>query len=252
VRCRARIEARALSDYSTTDVVVPTFNELSAVPELLERMRRSLPGATYIFVDNASTDGTAEFLAGQPDVRLIRHDRNLGYGQSIMDGMRAGDGEFILHLDADLEYFPEDLPALVEALNSHDAVYGSRFLGRSAPPSDMEWWRALGNRILNVVFNVLYRQAMTDIYTGIRGYRRPFLDLDGIVRTDWAMIAELTTSAVLRGGLLGEVPARYQLRATGASKMKHANEFFRFVWLAVRWRFTRPERAAHRMLARPD
>lgn len=233
-------------------MVVPTFNELSAVPELLERMRRSLPGAAYIFVDNASTDGTVEFLAAQPDVRLIRHERNLGYGQSILDGMRAGDGEFILHLDADLEYFPEDLPALVAALRDHDAVYGSRFLGRQGAPADMEWWRALGNRVLNVIFNALYGQRMTDIYTGIRGYRREFLDLDAIERTDWAMIAELTTTAVLRGGLLGEVPARYQLRATGASKMKHANEFFRFLWLVTRWRFARPPLAAHRVLARPD
>ncbi|MGH0034468.1 MAG: glycosyltransferase family 2 protein [Myxococcota bacterium] len=242
----------ALPDFSTTDVIVPTFNESSTVPELLERLRRALPGARLIFVDNASTDRTCEILEQQDDVVLIRHDRNLGYGRSLMDGLRAGRGEFVVMIDADLEYHPEDLPALVDALSRCDAVFGSRFLGRPRRPAGIALWRALGNRALNTVFNWIYGQRMTDLYTGIRGYRRDALDLDRVRRDDWAMVPEMTTALALRGGVLGEVPVEYQMRATGASKMRHASEFAKFVGLALRWRFAPSHRAGAARSAQPD
>jgi glycosyltransferase involved in cell wall biosynthesis len=225
--------------YSSTDVVIPVRNEESTLTELCARLRDALPGAALLFVDNASTDRTPELLDLEPRVRLIRHSENLGYGSSLMDGMRAGDGEFIVMIDADLEYSPEDLPALVEALEQHDAVFGSRFLGRRDYPDGVARWRGFGNRCLNAWFNALYAQRSTDLYTGIRGFRRQSLPLDHFVRTDWALVPEMATWLVLNGGTIGEVPVGYRLRGSGASQMKHATEFARFVWLATRWRLGR-------------
>lgn len=228
-----------MASYSSTDVVIPVHNEEATLSELCARLRAALPGAELLFVDNASTDRTCELLDREPRVRLIRHAENLGYGSSLMDGMRAGHGEFIVMIDADLEYCPEDLPTLVEALEHDDAVFGSRFLGRRDYPEGVAWWRGFGNRCLNAWFNALYAQRSTDLYTGIRGFRRRSLPLDRFVRTDWGLVPEMTTWLVLNGGTIGEVPVDYRLRRSGTSQMKHATEFAKFVWLATRWRLGR-------------
>ena len=66
-----------MEPYSSTDIVIPTFNESATVEELVRRLRESCPGATLIFVDNGSTDATLEILETQGELELIRHDRNI-------------------------------------------------------------------------------------------------------------------------------------------------------------------------------
>jgi glycosyltransferase involved in cell wall biosynthesis len=221
------------------DVVIPVYNEADCLPELLGRLRAACPGARIIFVDNASTDRTPELLEAEPDVTLVRHDRNLGYGQSLIDGMRAGHGDKVVMIDADLEYQPEDIPAVVEALSRADAVYGSRFLGQKADPEGMNWRRTRGNRLITALFNALYGQHLTDIYTGIRGFRRSALALGEYRRSGFDFVVELSALAALRGARFEEVPAVYRLRSTGSSKMKHFRELTKFVYWVVRDRFRR-------------
>jgi glycosyltransferase involved in cell wall biosynthesis len=222
---------------ASVDVVVPIFNEEANVPDLLRRLRAACPDARLIFVDNASTDRTCELLAAEPDVTLVRHDRNLGYGQSLVDGVRAGSGDKIVMIDADLEYLPEDVPAVVAALDRYDAVYGSRILGPDR--GDMGAPRYWGNRFLTTLFNGLFGQRMTDIYTGIRGFRRAVLDPDTYRRMGFDYILELTAVTARRGGRIGEVPCGYHPRTRGVSEMNHLREFTKFLYLVVYHRLTR-------------
>jgi len=222
---------------ATVDVVIPIYNEEATVPELLRRLRAACPEARLVFVDNASTDRTLELLAAEPDVTLVRHDANLGYGQSLVDGARAGSGDKVVMLDADLEYLPEDVPAIVAALDDADAVYGSRILGPDR--GDMGALRFWGNRFLTALFNALFGQRMTDIYTGIRGFRRAVLDPDTYRRMGFDYILELTAVTARRGGRIGEVPCRYHPRTLGVSEMNHLREFTKFLYLVVYHRLTR-------------
>jgi len=226
-----------LSSFSSVDVVVPIYNEEETVPELLRRLRAACPGARLIFVDNASTDGTAARLAAEPDVLLVRHERNLGYGRSLVDGIRAGDREKVVMIDADLEYLPEDIPAIARALDREVAVYGSRFLGPDARA--MSRLRRFGNRVASALFDVLFGQRLTDVYTGIRGFRRESLECDRYERDGFDFIVELSATAARRGVRIAEVPAGYRPRTTGTSQMKHAREFARFVYRALVHRFGR-------------
>jgi glycosyltransferase involved in cell wall biosynthesis len=221
----------------SVDVVVPIFNEAANVPELLRRLRASCPEARLIFVDNASTDRTCELLAAEPDVTLVRHDANLGYGRSLIDGVRAGQGEKVVMLDADLEYLPEDVPAVVAGLDHADAVYGSRILGPDR--GEMGAPRYWGNRFLTALFNLLFGQRMTDIYTGIRGFRREVLDPDTYRRMGFDYILELTAVTARRGGRIDEVPCGYHPRSRGVSEMNHLREFVKFLVLVVYHRLTR-------------
>lgn len=222
----------------TVDVVVPIYNEEMHVAELLERLRHACPEARLIFVDNASTDRTAELLDAEPDVTLVRHAENLGYGQSLVDGVHAGQGDKIVMLDADLEYLPEDVPAVVAALDHADAVYGSRILGPDR--GDMGAPRYWGNRFLTWLFNRVQGEALTDIYTGIRGYRREALgDDDTYGRPGFDYILALTSAVANRGARFADVPCGYHPRSRGVSEMNHLREFTKFLYLVFWHRVTR-------------
>lgn len=225
------------AESGSVDVVVPIYNEEANLPDLLRRLRAACPDARLIFVDNASTDGTIALLEAETDVTLVRHDENLGYGRSLIDGVRAGEGDKVVMLDADLEYLPEDVPAIVAKLDHADAVYGSRILGPDR--GDMGAPRYWGNRFLTSLFNRLFGERMTDIYTGIRGFRRPVLDPDTYRRMGFDYILELTAVTSRRGGTIDEVPCRYHPRSRGVSEMNHLREFTKFLYWAVHHRLTR-------------
>ncbi len=213
------------------DIVVPVFNEEASIDELYRRVAKLGLADSLIFVDNASTDGTLTRLARYPDVRVIRHATNEGYGASIRHGIAAGESELVIVIDADLEYPPESIPQLVAALQQYPAVYGSRFL--EGPP-DMPLFRRAGNRIVTAIFNVLFRQRITDLFTGLKGLRRSTFPLHELSRNGFDHIAELSTMIALAGEKIANVPVAYAPRSRGTSKMRHLPETMRFVADIVR------------------
>jgi glycosyltransferase involved in cell wall biosynthesis len=217
----------------TVDIVIPVFNEAATVRELCARLRAVCPEAQLVFVDNGSTDGTLEMLEKLPDVRLIRHVCDLGYGRSLLDGIAASNGERIVMIDADLEYFPEDVPAIVDALESAPAVYGSRFLGRAANRRVMPLFRRIGNGVVTGLFNLLFGQRLTDLYTGLRGVRRSTLPTDNLSRDGFEIVLELAALLSAAGHRIIEVPIRYEPRTAGRSKMRHIPEFLKFARVLV-------------------
>jgi glycosyltransferase involved in cell wall biosynthesis len=214
--------------YENTDIVIPIFNEEQTIPELLRRLRAACPGARLIFVDNASSDRTRDLLTEGGVTDLVLHETNLGYGRSLLDGMRHGSGEFVIVIDADLEYFPEDIPELIKGLAEEQVVHGSRFLAREGSTAAMHWVRSSGNALVTQLFNLLFRQRLTDLYTGIRGFRRNVLPLDELESPGFEFVLELSARLVHAGLSIAEVPARYSERSTGSSKMRHIPEFLKF------------------------
>ncbi len=217
------------------DVVIPVFNEEKTVPELLERLRAACPEANLIFVDNASTDGTRALLEAAPDVTLVTHASNLGYGRSLRDGIAAGRGERVVQIDADLEYRPEDIPAVVAALDAAEAVYGSRFQGQPGPIPGMSATRRFGNGVVTNLFNALFGQRLSDLYTGLRAFRREALPAD-CERDGFEYVLEVAARIVRAGGAIGQVPIGYDARETGDSKMRHIPEFLKFAYWLVHLR----------------
>jgi glycosyltransferase involved in cell wall biosynthesis len=217
----------------SVDIVVPVFNEAQTVGELFERLCAACPNARVVFVDNGSTDGTLETISALPGAHVIRHAENLGYGQSLRDGIAASSGDYIVMIDADLEYLPEDVPAVVAALAGAEAVYGSRFLGRRFADGGMPLSRRLGNALVTGLFNVLFRQNLTDLYTGLRGVRRSAWPASRMERPGFEMVLELAARLVKAGGRIKEVPVAYEPRARGESKMRHVPEFVKFARCVV-------------------
>jgi len=148
----------ASADTATSlSVVVPAYNEEKAVDAIIRRLLaqreplRAVGIRDYeiVIVDDGSRDRTAERIAAYPDVRLVRHARNQGYGAALKTGFAAARGAWIAFLDADGTYPPEHLADLlaVGARDGADLVVGSRMRGGD---SGMPLVRRVGNALFAV------------------------------------------------------------------------------------------------------
>jgi glycosyltransferase involved in cell wall biosynthesis len=149
-------------------VLMPVYNERATIAEAVRRvLDAELPvDRELIVIDDGSTDGSADVLAGldHPCVRVLTQPHNRGKGAAVRRGIAASSGDFVLIHDADLEYDPRDWPALLRpALEGHAvAVYGSRFTGERR---NMMFWHWVGNRVISLVTNVLYDSTLSDVET---------------------------------------------------------------------------------------
>ena len=117
---------------------------------------------------------------------------------------------------------------MLARLSDADAVIGSRFLQTGTSAIDMQRYRSLGNGLVTGLFNLLFRQNLTDLYTGVRAFNRSALPLDDLQSSGFEFVLELSARLVSAGVEIVETPVEYTPRSTGASKMKHVPEFLRF------------------------
>jgi glycosyltransferase involved in cell wall biosynthesis len=216
------------------DVVVPVYNEEEGLATFHERVRAVPLSLHLIFIDNASTDRTLEILRTFPGVTIIEHEVNEGYGGSIRDGLARATADAVVIIDADCEYPPEAIPALVEGLRDHDVVYASRFLDPSR--LTMSSMRRFGNRTITTLFNLLFGQRLTDLYTGCKAIRRQALEGISLERKGFEHVLELAVRLSKSGARFGEVAIDYAPRQTGTAKMKHVSETLKYCYLLLRYR----------------
>jgi glycosyltransferase involved in cell wall biosynthesis len=222
------------SNPDVIDVIVPVFNEEEILPVFFERIGKVALPLNLILVDNASTDGSLDMLRQRRDVTLIAHPRNEGYGGSLIDGIRASTAERLVIIDADCEYPPESIPDLVAGLDAHQVVYASRFLSRQV--LEMPLFRRVGNRLISTLFNRLFGQKVTDLYTGFKAMRRSAVADIRLERRGFEHVLELAVRFSQRNITIAEVPIVYELRQAGHSKMNHISETVKFFALLMGYR----------------
>ena len=211
---------------SVLAVVIPAKDEEATLGELLERVARvRVTGHELlpIVVDDGSTDGTAA-VAEAAGALLVRHPENRGLGAAVRTGLRAAveaGASAVAYLDADLEYFPEDIPRLVEPVLAGRAEYvlGSRFSGRSRDVRKMKLHRRAGNLFFTGLLVLLTGRRMTDGQTGMRAFSREAAERAEIVH-DYNYAQVLTLDLLRKGFRLEEVAIRYKLREHGESFIK--------------------------------
>jgi glycosyltransferase involved in cell wall biosynthesis len=216
------------------DIVVPVLNEEASIEEFIARLERLGWVDSLIFVDNASTDGTVQRIARHPRARLVRHTRDEGYGASVRHGIEAGSAARVVIIDADLEYPPERIPDLLAALADHPVVYGSRFLGPHPPA--MPLFRRLGNRVMSGLYNLLYGQRVSDLYTGMKGFRRDAFPVHALSKGGFEHGAEIAALIAYSGHRIHEIPVEYRPRRQGASKMRHIPEALKLGFWVLAYR----------------
>lgn len=186
---------------------LPVYNEEEYVSGILSEVQKY---ADHILVvDDGSTDGTAERLRDWPDINVVAHGRNRGYGAALKSAFRfamEGDYEFLITLDCDGQHQPQRIPRFVSACAGADIVSGSRYLkhyaGDSQPPSQ----RLFINRRVTRTLNNLLHLSLTDAFCGFKAYRVDALRRLSIDDDGYAMPLELWVQAAMCGLQVIEVP----------------------------------------------
>lgn len=194
-------------------VVIPAQNEEKTVGNVIRGVRKELPQAQIVVVDDGSTDGTYG-ICKKAGVVIIRHRKNLGLGKSIREGLEKATGTAVL-IDADGECDPMDIGKLLERLKKYDMVLGSRFLGKKP---EMELVHKLGNVVFSGLVSLIIGQKITDAQTGLRALNvkaRKKIRLTG----GYTYTQEMIILAKKNGLSIGEVPASYERRKYGESRI---------------------------------
>jgi glycosyltransferase involved in cell wall biosynthesis len=191
-----------------------------------------------LIIDDGSTDGTREILregSWPAEVRVIYHDRNRGKGAAIRTALAEARGLYTTIMDADLEYEPSDIPALLEPLRNGNAqaVFGTRgFQSHSA----YSFWYVVGNRAVTFAANLLYNSWVSDMMTGQKAMSTELFRSLELRAGGFAIEAEIT-ARLLRGGVrIYEVPITYTARSREEGKKLTAVDGLRVVRTLLRCR----------------
>lgn len=228
----------ALPESFKLSVVIPVFNEAATILQVLRRVRSLGMPLEIIVVDDCSTDGTREVLrslARDSDLRLILMDHNEGKGAALRTGFQAATGSVVVIQDADEEYDPRDLPAVIRPIvqGEADVVYGSRFLGDE--PQDRSWLHRLINRVLTQSSNLLTGLRLTDMETCYKAFRRDvLLDLP-LQQNRFGFEPEVTAKLARRGHSILEVPIRYRPRSYAEGKKIGWRDAFNALYCILRY-----------------
>ncbi len=221
-------------------VIVPVYNEVAHVDELLQAIHASPVKKEIIIVDDGSTDGTRQKLqamppAGNNDVTVVFHEKNCGKGAAIRTALQYARGEYILIQDSDLEYDPQDYPALLRPLVQRQAnvVYGVR---PDRPERGLRFF--LGAKLLTHLTNLLYGAGIHDEATCYKVFRRSLLAQIDLQCQRFEFCPEVTAKLCRMGEKIAEVPIAYTPRSAGeGKKIRHADGW-QAIWTLLRHRLT--------------
>ena len=235
-------------------VIVPVYNEVAHVDELLRAIHASPVKKEIIIVDDGSTDGTREKLQAMPladDVTVIFHERNCGKGAAIRTALEYARGEYILIQDSDLEYSPQDYAALLQPLeqNRANVVYGVR---PDRPERGLRFF--LGAKLLTHLANLLYGAGIHDEATCYKVFRRSVIAQINLDCSRFEFCPEVTAKLCRIGEKIAEVQISYAPRTAGEGKKIRHSDGWLAIWTLIRYRFSPRHRwwkAAEKQV-RPD
>ena len=216
--------------------IVPAYDEARTIGEVLERIAALGLDTQVIVVDDGSTDGTGD-LAAQHDGVLVFRQENQGKGAAIRHGLQHVDGDIVVIQDADMEYDPAEVPALIEPIERGvaDVVYGSRLSG-ARPQRAYLFWHLLGNRFLSLVTGVLYNTTLSDMETGYKAFRTDVIKGLPLRENDFAIEPEITGHICKRRLRVYELPISYYGRTYEEGKKITWRDSFRAIWVLLRVR----------------
>jgi glycosyltransferase involved in cell wall biosynthesis len=223
-------------------IVIPIYNEETLLPRVLDRVRKLPLEKELILVDDCSQDGTWQILQQEAakfpaDTVILRHEKNQGKGASIRTGLAHVTGDIVIIQDADLEYNPEDIPAVLAPIidGKVQVAYGSRFMGNI---KKMRLPNRVANYLLAWLVSILYGQKITDEATAYKAFRTEVIKQIPLTCTRFEFCPEVTAKVLKRGYKIIETPVSFEARTFEEGKKIGWRDFIVAVYILLKYRFT--------------
>jgi len=221
-------------------VLMPVYNERATLASAIKEVLNVVFPCEMelVVVDDGSTDGTRDLypsLADDPRVRVHMHERNQGKGAAIRTAAAVATGDYLIICDADLEYTPSEIPALLKPVLAGEAevVYGTRTFGSH---NSYSYLYVLGNKVVTTFANVLFNCYISDLETCFKLIPAALYHELDIRETGFGMEAEVTGKLLRRGIRPYEVPISYRSRSREAGKKLTSRDGFEALWILTRER----------------
>ena len=203
--------------------LIPAYNEAATIGEVLERIVALGLDVQIVVVDDGSADDTAAiveaFAAAHSGVVELLRQPNRGKGAAVRLAATRITKEIAVIQDADMEYDPADVVALIAPIERGvaDVVYGSRLSG-GAPQRAYMFWHLVGNRFLSLLTGLLFNTTLSDMETGYKAFRSEVLLSLRLTQDDFAIEPEITGEICRRGLRIYEMPIAYYGRTYSEGK----------------------------------
>ncbi|HML01410.1 MAG TPA: glycosyltransferase family 2 protein [Acidimicrobiales bacterium] len=223
-------------------ILMPVYNEAATLNYAVKRVLEvSYPcDVELVMVDDGSTDGSAEIVAGIDDPRVVRgaHPSNRGKGAALETAAGLATGDYVIICDADLEYSPADIPKLLAPVIARDAtvVFGTRTFGSHTAYS---FWYVVGNWGVTMVANVLYNSWLSDIETCFKLMPLSMYKALDLKQHGFGVEAEITGKLLKAGIRPYEAPVSYKARGREEGKKLTWRDGVEALWILAQIRFGR-------------
>jgi glycosyltransferase involved in cell wall biosynthesis len=213
-------------------ILVPAFNEADCIGKSLKDLKHALSDIDreyeIIVIDDGSTDHTFSIASGFPEVKIVRHPYNKGYGASVKTGVEEAKEDIIVTIDADGQHDPVHIPEMLNLLDEYDLVAGARhgfISGR----------RGIGNKFFCWLATYLSNLKIPDLTCGLRAFTKDkFVEFAHIFPNKSSLPSTTILSFAISGYNIKFIPIKDQPRVGGVSKVTIIKDGMRFTGLILR------------------
>lgn len=221
-------------------IIIPAYNEERTLREIINKIKAvHYPSVLkeIIVIDNNSTDGTFAVAKSIPDIRVIK-ELVQGKGAAVKRGFREAVGDFVIIQDADLEYDPNDYPAVVEPLlrGKTQAVLSIRTYFDSESARRGLFYK-LGNSTITFATNLLYGGKAAEYTGGYKAFTKKLVDSITVNSNNFAYEHELVCKILKKGHTTIDVPIHYTRRDNRGGKKINWRDGFKILWAVIKYRF---------------
>lgn len=221
-----------MSEKEGFSVLVPAFNEEDSLEKFLKDLKHALSTTDrkyeIIVIDDGSTDNTFSIASSYPDIRVIRHPYNKGYGASVKTGVQASKEDTIVTIDADGQHDPVHILEMLNLLGEYDLVAGARqgfISGR----------RGIGNKFFCWLASYLSNIKIPDLTCGLRAFTKDkFAEFSHVFPNKSSLPSTTILSFAISGYNIKFIPIMDQPRVGGVSKVTLIKDGLRFTGLILR------------------
>ena len=223
-------------------IIIPTYNEEKSIIQVLEKIKNNSSNLfkyEVIVIDDGSTDGSKKLLENNKNLysKLLINETNKGKGFSVKRGILSSSGTHIIFQDADFEYDPSEFIKFEKIFVDFDAdgIIGSRFVYANYTRSH-NILNKFGNKLITLIFNLLYNTTFTDIYSCYFAFKKNLIDGESLRTEGFEQHAEILCKVMKKGNKFFEVPISYNGRSYKEGKKIRPHHFFIILYQIFRER----------------